>query len=135
MCGDSKKNSAGKSSMKDAMHTADSEVLADIRSEVCDTVLKWTTIVGTCAVGLSFLRIVEFGFLPVMLLHATLVLGLVAIYILRKRLPYTARAASVVGVMILVGIGGVLTFGSPVRIEFFVAASIMSAVFLVSALA
>lgn len=115
--------------MKDAMHTADSKVLADIRSEVCDTVLRWTTIVGACAVGLSFLRIVEFGFLPVMMLHAALVPGLVGIYLLRKRLPYTARAASIVGVMILVGIGGVLTFGSPTRIEFFVAASIMSAVF------
>lgn len=111
------------------MHTADSKVLADIKSEVCDTVLKWTTIVGGCGVALSFLRVIEFGFLPVMVLHAAIVASLASLYIFRKRVAYTARATAIVGVMVVVGIGGLLTFGSPARIEFFVAASIMSAVF------
>jgi signal transduction histidine kinase/CheY-like chemotaxis protein len=111
------------------MHTVDSKVLADIRSEVCDTVLKWTTIIGSCGVALSFLRFIELGFLPVMLLHAVIVAGLASLYIFRKRVPYTARATVIIGVMVLVGMGGLLTFGSPARIEFFVAASIMSAVF------
>jgi lipoprotein signal peptidase len=109
------------------MHTVDSKVLADIRSEVCDTVLKWTTIIGSCGVALSFLRFIELGFLPVMLLHAVIVAGLASLYIFRKRVPYTARATVIIGVMVLVGMGGLLTFGSPARIEFFVAASIMSA--------
>jgi signal transduction histidine kinase/CheY-like chemotaxis protein len=107
----------------------DSKVLDDIRSEVCDTVLKWTAICGIAAVLLSFLRYLEFGFLPIMAVHGMLIGYLLGLYTVRKRVPYTLRAASIIGVMMLVAVGGHLTFGTPTRIEFFVAASIMSAVF------
>lgn len=111
------------------MHSIDSKVLAEIRSEVCDAVLKWTTLLGVVAVVLSFLRALEFGFLPIMIVHGALVTYLVGLYVLRKRAPYALRASSIISVMLLVAIGGHITFGSPTRIEFFIAASIMTAVF------
>jgi len=111
------------------MHEMDSKVLAEIRSEVCDTVLKWTAILGSGAVLLSFLRIIEFGLLPVMFVHAAMVVHLVTLYVLRRRVPYAFRAASIIGVMVLVAAGGHITFGTPTRIEFFIAATIMASVF------
>lgn len=111
------------------MRSLDSRVLADIRSDVCDTVLKWTAVIGLVAVLLSLLRIFEFGFLPVMALHVALVGVLSALYLLRKSVPYVVRASAIIAVMMAVAAAGHVTFGVPMRLEFFIAASIMAAVF------
>lgn len=104
-------------------------VLADIRSDVCDTVLKWTALTGAVAAGLALFRALEFGFLPVMALHVAMVALLSAVYVQRKRIPFSVRAGAIIAAMFAVALGGHISFGAPMRIEFFVAASIMSAVF------
>jgi len=104
-------------------------VLADIRSDVCDTVLKWTALTGAVALGLTLFRAVEFGFLPVMVLHVSLVALVTAVYALRKRIPFVVRSGTIISAMFAIAVGGHLYFGSPMRIEFFVAASVMGAVF------
>lgn len=104
-------------------------VLAEIRSEVCDTVLKWTCVFGALAVVLSLSRVLEFGFLPVMAVHVALVSTLVTTYMLRQKVPYGFRAGLIVVVMFVVAAAGHAAFGTPMRIEFFIAASIMATVF------
>ncbi len=103
--------------------------LADIRSEVCDTVLKWTVVLGIPAVALSLGRIFEFGFLPIMVVHIVMVSALAGAYFFRRRLGFAIRAGLVVVVMFAVGAAGHVSFGTPTRIEFFVSACIMATVF------
>ena len=105
------------------------KILADIRSDVCDTVLGWTLVAGAVAIAISLSRIIQFGWLPVMGLHIGLEIVLIPIYYFRKRIPFAVRASAILAVMYLVGIGGHISFGTPTRIEFFVSASIMAAVF------
>jgi signal transduction histidine kinase/DNA-binding NarL/FixJ family response regulator/HPt (histidine-containing phosphotransfer) domain-containing protein len=104
-------------------------VVAEIRSEVCDTVLKWTALIGSIAVLLSLIRILEFGFLPVMAVHIALALLLMATYVMRRSIPYVWRAGVIVAVMFIVATAGHISFGTPARVEFYVAAGIMAAVF------
>jgi signal transduction histidine kinase/HPt (histidine-containing phosphotransfer) domain-containing protein len=106
-----------------------SAILREIRSEVCNTALGWLCIIGTMGVGLSLVRIFEFGWLPVMTLHVAVLAVAVLIYGLRARLPFFLRAGTIIVIMFLVALGGHISFGPPTRLEFFVAAIIMSAVF------
>ncbi|MGE3335295.1 MAG: ATP-binding protein [Rhodospirillaceae bacterium] len=103
--------------------------LADIRSEVCDTVLKWTVVLGVPAVALSLSRIFEFGFLPIMAVHTLMVSALAGTYVFRRRFSFAIRAGLIVLMMFVVGVAGHLSFGTPTRIEFFVSACIMATVF------
>jgi signal transduction histidine kinase/DNA-binding NarL/FixJ family response regulator len=108
---------------------AESKTLTEIRSDVCDATLIWLTAAAVPALFLSLLRIMEFGWLPVMGLHMAVVSVLAAVTVARRQAPYYLRTITVVAVCFLVGIGGHLTFGSPNALVFFISASIMAAVF------
>jgi len=110
------------------MHPS-SSVLREIRSEVCNTALGWLCLIGMIGVGLSLLRILEFGWLPVMTLHVGILTAAIIVYQLRSKLPFFLRAGTIILIMYIVALGGHLSFGPPTRLEFFVAATIMSAVF------
>ncbi len=103
--------------------------LTDIRSDVCDTVLKWMAGVGGLVVLVTLSRIIELGFLPIMALHLGMVALVSAVYALRKRISFPVRAGLVIAVMFGIGLAGHVTFGTPTRIEFFVGACIMMMVF------
>lgn len=106
-----------------------SAILREIRSDVCNAALGWFCIFGTVAVGLSLLRILEFGWLPVMAMHIAILSASVLVYLFRALLPFSVRAGSIILIMYLVALGGHISFGPPTRIEFFIAATVMSAVF------
>jgi len=106
-----------------------SAILREIRSDVCNAALGWFCIFGTVAVGLSLLRILEFGWLPVMALHITVLSAAVIVYLFRDRVPFSVRAGSIILIMYLVALGGHISFGPPTRIEFFISATILAAVF------
>jgi signal transduction histidine kinase/CheY-like chemotaxis protein/HPt (histidine-containing phosphotransfer) domain-containing protein len=108
---------------------AESKTLTEIRSDVCNATLLWLSAAAVPALFLSLLRIMTFGWLPVMGLHIAVVAALVAVTAARRRAPYYLRTITVVAVCFLAGVGGHLTFGSPNALVFFISASIMAAVF------
>ncbi|MBY0511541.1 MAG: hypothetical protein K2P94_15490, partial [Rhodospirillaceae bacterium] len=103
--------------------------IADVRADVCDTVYRWMLPAAFLALILSLSRIVEQGWLPIMALHIVLVAIMFILTIGRKHFPYAVRARALVGVMLMIGIGGHVSFGSPTALVYFISASIMAAVF------
>jgi len=105
------------------------DALTQIRSEVCNTTLLWLAWMFLPALVLSLSRVLDGGWLPVMGIQIALVGAINLVAHLRRRLPYLLRAATVVAVMFLIGIGAYLTQGGPSGLVFFISASIMIAVF------
>jgi signal transduction histidine kinase/DNA-binding response OmpR family regulator len=103
--------------------------IADVRADVCDTVYRWMLPAALAALLLSLSRIIEQGWLPIMALHIILVAAMFIVSIGGKHFPYALRAGALIGVMLLVGIGGHVTYGSPTALVYFISASIMAAVF------
>jgi len=64
-----------------------------------------------------------------MALHLAILSTAIIVYMLRSHLPFSLRAGSIILIMYLVALGGHVSFGPPTRLEFFIAATVMSAVF------
>lgn len=64
-----------------------------------------------------------------MAMHIAILSASFLVYLFRARLPFAVRAGSIILIMYLVALGGHISFGPPTRIEFFIAATVMSAVF------
>jgi len=64
-----------------------------------------------------------------MALHIAILSAAIIVYLFRSHLPFSVRAGSIILIMYLVALGGHVSFGPPTRLEFFIAATVMSAVF------
>ncbi len=107
----------------------ENKTLTDIRSDVCNATLIWLVFVAAIAVMGSLTRIVDFGWLPIMGVHVSIFSVLALTAVLRNKLPFVVRAGAVIMLYYLVGVGGHVTFGTPYALAYFVAGSLMTAVF------
>jgi len=103
--------------------------LDQIRSEVCDLTQVSILAFGILALFLSFLRIPEIGWRPVMGLHIAAVMVLAGITLLRRHIFFRVRAAVVVAILLTIGVSGLVANGSPFGLAYFVSGAILAAVF------
>ena len=109
--------------------SVDNKTLADIRSEVCNTTVKWMLAFGTVGVALSLARILETGWRPAMGLHVALWLIIAALHVFENRIHYAVRAGTLVGAMFLIALAGNLTVGPVAGNAFYASSAILAAVF------
>ncbi len=100
-----------------------SKTLTEIRSDVCNTTLIVLLAFTIPAAIASLSRMFTQGWLPVMGLHALLVILLLGIVIGRHHVPYVVRAAFVVAFMFIIGAGGIFTFGLSTEVTVFLVGS------------
>jgi len=107
----------------------DNSTITAIRSEVCNSTLKWFLAVGVVGVALSLLRIFDIGWIPAMYAHVGLLMYLVVLSGIKKNIPYVWRAGSILFILFAVGIAANLTTGAPLANAFYVSCCIMAGVF------
>jgi len=101
--------------------------IADVRSRVANGYLIGSCILSGPGLAASLSRIGDIGWLPIMGFHIAVAVSIFAVTLLRRRLPYGFRASFIVGIVSLLGVASVLTFGlasgAPM---FFVSASVIA---------
>ncbi len=99
------------------------------RDKVVDMALAAFVVIGLLALGASLYRITVIGWQPVMAVHVVIWIAVVGVFLFRRRLVFHVRAWFLLGVLIILGIGGLLTFGLvSVSIVAFLVASVLATI-------
>jgi signal transduction histidine kinase/FixJ family two-component response regulator/HPt (histidine-containing phosphotransfer) domain-containing protein len=111
-------------------HPLDARTTLDsIKSEVCDTTLVVMSLLVVPAIGVSLLRVLDVGWTVQYLgqvIGAAIAWG---ITIFRRRLPYQARAITILALLFWLAWTGQVYTPSPTSYVFFVSAAAMAVVF------
>ena len=83
----------------------------DLRNQLLNDAMLWLCISAIPSVGLSLMRVVELGWLPVMSVHLMSAVTLWLIWLVRKRLSYYFRVVSLLSIIWLGIYAGLLQFG------------------------
>ncbi|MEW6981547.1 response regulator [Colwelliaceae bacterium 6471] len=100
-----------------------------LKSELINTVLIIFSVVALPALIGSLSRIVDIGFMPIMILHIAITLSLAFITIFRRKISFELRSSFVIVILILIGYAGLHNFGlSGNGIPFLLASIIFSSI-------
>jgi signal transduction histidine kinase/CheY-like chemotaxis protein len=106
------------------------KTLDQIRSEACNTILVVASVLIFFGLVGSFARAIQYGWHPVLALHAILFGSVVITTLARHRLGLALRAGVIVAVPYLAALGGILAFGRGTGIVvFFVSACVLAGCF------
>lgn len=103
------------------------EEIGETRSKIADRLLITLSIIALPAVGASLFRALSIGWQPVMWLHVVAILIIWAVTLLRKRLSYRLRSATIISLTFSIGIGGFLNFALSGAGQAFILISIVCA--------
>ena len=99
------------------------------RDKVVDMALAAFVVIGLVTLAASLYRITVIGWQPVMAVHVVIWIAVVGVFLFRRRLVFQVRAWFLIGVLIALGIGGLLTFGLvSVSIVAFLVASVLATI-------
>ena len=99
------------------------------RDKFVGTTLAAFIVIGLLALGASLYRATVIGWQPVMTVHVVFWIALAGVFVFRRHLNFRVRAWFIIGVLIVIGISGLLTFGL-VSVSFmaFLVASVLATV-------
>lgn len=92
--------------------TANSDAqLADLSSQMCNTILTVLCVLGVPALLGSLSRISDFGLTPVMVIQVLALSALTLVTLKKHRLSYEFRVAVLLGAIYILAISGLWSFG------------------------
>jgi len=95
----------------DGRDRADGTVLDRTRSNIIDGTLVGLSIIVVPAVLASLARLLDTGWIPTMALHISLAVLVLALTLMRRRLPYIVRAGFLVAAALVAGVAALLNVG------------------------
>jgi serine phosphatase RsbU (regulator of sigma subunit) len=96
--------------LKETPQNLDSEITA-VRSRICDWILIAFSLIAGPLIAASIFRIAETGWKPVMAVQMVVIACLWGITLIRHRIPYRFRAFFLIGFILLLAGGGLVTWG------------------------
>lgn len=101
-----------------------------IRSRMIDYSVNAAAVVAVPALAGSLYRAVDIGWIPAMTVHSILAVLIIALALIRKRVPYTVRAGVVIALFFVLGATAVVSFGLATNGRtLFIAACVLTVLF------
>ncbi len=85
--------------------------LGEIRSEACNKTLVAFTVISAPLLLISLSRAFEQGWRPLLTAHTLLYVLMIGMTVFRNRLPISLRGGFLVGLLFVLGVSGMLTYG------------------------
>ena len=85
--------------------------LKEVKNELTNKILAMFTIVGVLALLISFMKSITLGIQPILILHISIWIACLIMYIKRHKIPQRPKAYLIVGLLYLIGSNGLFTYG------------------------
>ena len=107
-----------------------SRSLSDIRSDACNKILTMISLLVVPGLGVIGLRLIEQGFMPIMVVYVALLAMLMVVSLRRRHFSLTVRAAMVIAIPFIIGAASIATSGRlSGALMFFVSSAVMAGCF------